>query len=70
MDTNKEIDDALVITTLRKAVASLEAELEVKLFSRDAYGISTNLQGKILAARLRLADQVAGFRQAQVAFCQ
>ncbi|WP_171007642.1 LysR substrate-binding domain-containing protein [Sphingomonas sp. 3P27F8] len=41
--------------TLRKTVATLEAELEVKLFDRDPYGISTNVQGKILAARLRLA---------------
>ncbi len=42
-------------TTLRKTVAGLEAELEVKLFNRDTYGISTNLRGKMLAARLRLA---------------
>lgn len=41
--------------TLRKTVSVLEAELEVKLFDRDAYGISTNPQGKVLAARLRLA---------------
>jgi LysR family transcriptional regulator of gallate degradation len=41
--------------TLRKTVAALEAELEVPLFDRDAYGISTNLRGKVLATRLRLA---------------
>jgi DNA-binding transcriptional LysR family regulator len=29
--------------------------LEVKLFNRDPYGISTNLPGTVLAARLRLA---------------
>nr|WP_246448665.1 LysR family transcriptional regulator [Novosphingobium flavum] len=41
--------------TLRKAIASLEAELEVKLFNRDFHGITTNHKGKILAMRLRLA---------------
>jgi LysR family transcriptional regulator, regulator for genes of the gallate degradation pathway len=41
--------------TVRKAVGVLEAELGMKLFDRDAHGISTNTQGKILATRLRLA---------------
>lgn len=41
--------------TLRKTAATLEAELEVELFSRDSFGISTNPRGKILATRLRLA---------------
>jgi DNA-binding transcriptional LysR family regulator len=42
-------------TTLRKTIASLEAEFEVKLFNRDSYGINTNVAGRVLAARLRLA---------------
>jgi LysR family transcriptional regulator of gallate degradation len=41
--------------TLRKAVISLEAELEVRLFNRDFHGMTTNHQGQKLAARLRLA---------------
>lgn len=41
--------------TLRKTVAMLEAALEVELFNREAYGISTNPAGKRLSARLRLA---------------
>jgi LysR family transcriptional regulator of gallate degradation len=41
--------------TLRRAVSALEAELEMKLFEREAHGISSNVQGKILATRLRLA---------------
>jgi DNA-binding transcriptional LysR family regulator len=41
--------------TLRKALASLEAELDTKLFNRDFHGITTNHHGKLLAARLRLA---------------
>lgn len=43
--------------TLRKAVASLEAELGTKLFNRDFHGITTNHHGKLLAARLRLATR-------------
>ena len=41
--------------TVRKAVGGLEAELEMTLFDREAHGISTNVQGQILATRLRLA---------------
>lgn len=41
--------------TVRKAVGVLEAELGMPLFKREAHGISTNMQGKILATRLRLA---------------
>lgn len=40
---------------LRKAVRSLEADLETTLFSRGTHGINSNLQGKRLATRLRLA---------------
>jgi len=40
---------------LRKAVRSLESDLETTLFKRGAHGISTNAQGKLLATRLRLA---------------
>lgn len=43
--------------TLRKAVASLEAELGTKLFNRDFHGVTTNHHGKLLAARLRLATR-------------
>ncbi|WP_206239621.1 LysR substrate-binding domain-containing protein [Novosphingobium terrae] len=42
-------------TTLRKAASSLEAELDMRLFKREAHGITTNMQGKVLATRLRLA---------------
>ena len=42
-------------STLRKTISSLEMELGVTLFNRDEYGISTNLRGKVLATRLRLA---------------
>jgi LysR family transcriptional regulator of gallate degradation len=43
--------------TLRKTMASLEAELGVKLFNRDSYGVTSNPRGKILAMRLRLATR-------------
>lgn len=43
--------------TLRKAIASLEKELEVELFNRDFHGITTNHRGKRLATRLRLATR-------------
>jgi LysR family transcriptional regulator, regulator for genes of the gallate degradation pathway len=41
--------------TVRKAVSVLEAEMGMRLFDREAHGISTNVHGKVLAARLRLA---------------
>ncbi|WP_206240285.1 LysR substrate-binding domain-containing protein [Novosphingobium terrae] len=41
--------------TLRKAVGSLESELDAPIFDREPHGISTNQQGKQLASRMRLA---------------
>jgi len=43
------------VAALRKAVRSLEEDLETTLFKRGPHGISVNAQGKLLATRLRLA---------------
>ena len=42
-------------TTLRKAITSIESALEINLFNHEPSGISTNVSGRLLAARLRLA---------------